>query len=122
MFPQVILPIESLAALAADLGLLARMYDKMQVEMFFSLEALCADRADEGSFGIVAELVALQVLLALETGAAYVAYEAPLDLVANQVLFEEFFFRVGHVALRATEEGSAVQGRSNVNLNRRYLW
>lgn len=116
VLPQVILPVEALAALVTNLRLLPRVYHKVQVEVLFPLEALRAHGADEGSFRIVAEFVAFQVLLALEAGAAYVAYEAPLDLVADQVLFEEFFFGIGHVALGAAEESRAVQGRCYVNL------
>lgn len=84
--------------------------------MFFPLEALHTDRAYERSVGIVSELVTLEMLLPLESRTAYIADEPPLDLVTDQMLLEQFFLRISHVALRTAEECRAVEGRDDADL------
>lgn len=75
-----------------------------------------ANRTDEGSFGVVAQLVPLQVIFSLQPRAANVADESPFDFVAHQVLFEQLFFRIGHVTFRTTEQRGAVQRSVDMDL------
>lgn len=64
-----------LAALSADVSLLSRVYDKMQSQLFFALEGLHADSADERSVRIVALLVSSQVVFPLQSSSTDVAEE-----------------------------------------------
>lgn len=84
--------------------------------MFFSFEALHADGADEWSIGIVAEFVPLEMFFALETGAANVTDESPFDFVTDEMLLEEFFLGICHVALGTAEEGGAVESGDDADL------
>lgn len=84
--------------------------------MLFPLEALLAHATNVRPLGAVAELVPLQVLLALEAGAANVANVPPLNLVHRQMLFEISFFRVRHLALGTAEQYRAVECGRDVHL------
>lgn len=74
-----------LAALGADVSLLSRVYDKMQSQLFFALEGLHADSADERSVRIVALLVSSQVVFPLKSSTTDVAEEP--STVTNKNFF-----------------------------------
>lgn len=87
MLFQMILSVESFAALGAYLILTARMNDHVPGEMLVPLERFAAHRALVRPILVVTLLVTIQVLLALETRAAYVAYVWTLPVIL-QVLVQ----------------------------------
>lgn len=115
---KVVLAVESFPAVAADLRFHAAVDDEMQIQMLLPLEALHAHAADVRPLRIVAQLVPLQVFLPLQARSADIADEPPLDLVYHQVLLKALFLRVGHVALRTTEQDRPVDGRRDMHLSR----
>lgn len=122
VLPQMILSIESLAALGAHVPLLAGMYDEVQGQLLLPLERLHANGADVRPLGIVALLVTREVVLALQAGAAYVANESSLQGMTQEMLLQQLSLRVCHVAFRAAVEGRAVQRRRQAYLARLRTW
>lgn len=75
------------------------------------------------SLWVVRLLVTCQVVLALQRCIANLANEAALHvLMADHVLVENFFFRVGDLTLRANEEHRAVQCELQSDLARLRPW
>lgn len=107
---EVVLPVESLSALVANVSLLSRVDHKVQRQLLLPLERLHADRADERTVGVVTLLVPRQVVLALQGCVTNVADKPPLQVVSHQMLFQESPFRIRHLTLGATEQRTSVQG------------
>lgn len=66
--------------------------------------------------------VAGQVVLTFERGVAYVANESAFQVVSDEVLFQQFPLRVGHLAFGTEEQGTAVQSRSDLDFSRFGTW
>jgi hypothetical protein len=85
---QVVFPRESLSALLASEILVARVDDIVAGEVLVALEALHTDGADKGSLGRVASLVLVQVLFPLQGGTAILALESAFKFVGAHVLIQ----------------------------------
>jgi hypothetical protein len=109
MLPQVILPVESLAAFGAHVALLATVNDKMQCQLLLPLKSFQANCADVRPFRVVALLVARQVILALQSSTAYVADESSFKRVPQEMLLQELALRVSHVAFWTAIKGRAIE-------------
>lgn len=119
---QMILPIEPLSALVANVSLFAGMNHKVQRQLLLSLERLHANCTDKRSLRVVALLVPRQVVLAFQGSIADVADEPPLQVVSDQVLFQETPLRIGHLALGAAEQGTSVESGRQPNLTGLWPW
>lgn len=59
MLAQMVLSVEALAALRANVRFLTRMNHEVKVQVLLALEPLHAHRADERPFGVVTLLVSV---------------------------------------------------------------
>lgn len=109
VFPQMVLPIESLPALCTDMSLLAGMNDKVQCQLFLSLESLEAYGANIRSLGIMTLLMACQVVLSFQASPANITNKSPLQCMTKEMLFQKIAFRIGHMTLRTAIQCRTVQ-------------
>lgn len=107
---QMILAVETLAAFIANVTLLTGVDDKVQRQLFLSFERFQTNSADERSLWIVTLFVACEVIFALQCRITDVTDKATLQIVTDQMLFEEAALWIGHLTLGTAVQYAAVEG------------